>query len=57
MAFQVVLLGFYECNRMPFGVEHALSLLLHERAYIAETLQIPTPKPYIMLFLKVRGIG
>ena len=36
----------------PGGVPgHATPTLLHERANISDTLQIPTPKPHIMLFL------
>ena len=30
---------------------------LHERQYISETVEIPTPKLYIFFFLMIKGIG
>ena len=30
-------------------------LSLYKRLYVPETIQIPTPKPYIMLFLIIRS--
>ena len=29
---------------------------VHERPYISETVQIPTPKPYIFMFLMKTGL-
>ena len=35
---------------------HAAPSSLHKRPDISETVQIPTPKPYILLFLIIRHI-
>ena len=44
-------------GKSPSGLpRHAPSPPLYKRLNISETVQIPTPKPYIVMFLVIRHI-